>query len=105
MLRLWRQNRSRLGYCSYPSSSNTYYKVWLYTIIDSALRHKEMRQTLAHLASIPCPFIGTHTLHRTDETRTLVVDNQPVQSTPTQSRLLLPLRPVPPSSHTYPSTA
>src|SRR5260370_12234131 len=91
MLRLWRQNRSRLGYCSYPSSSNTYYNVWLYTIIDSALRHKEMRQTLAHLGSIPCPSIGTHTLQRNDETRTVVVDNQVVQFTPTEYRVLLPL--------------
>ena len=40
---------------------------------------------------IPRPPIGTHTLQRNDETRTLVVDNQVVQFTPTEYRLLLPL--------------
>jgi len=40
---------------------------------------------------ISCPQIGTHTLQRNDETRTLVVDNQVVQFTPTEYRLLLPL--------------
>ena len=40
---------------------------------------------------ISCPPIGTHTLQRNDETRTLVVDNQVVQFTPTEYRLLLPL--------------
>ena len=40
---------------------------------------------------IPCPSIGTHTLQRNDETRTVVVDNQVVQFTPTEYRLLLPL--------------
>ncbi|GEM_PF-2026612 len=40
---------------------------------------------------IPCPSVGTHTLRRNDETRTLIVDNQIVQFTPTEYRLLLPL--------------
>ena len=40
---------------------------------------------------ISCPPIGTHTLQRNDETRTLVVDSQVVQFTPTEYRLLLPL--------------
>ena len=40
---------------------------------------------------ISCPPIGTHTLQRNDGTRTLVVDNQVVQFTPTEYRLLLPL--------------
>jgi len=40
---------------------------------------------------ISCPPIGAHTLQRNDETRTLVVDNQVVQFTPTEYRLLIPL--------------
>ena len=40
---------------------------------------------------ISCLPIGAHTLQRNDETRTLVVDNQVVQFTPTEYRLLLPL--------------
>ncbi len=40
---------------------------------------------------IPCPPIGTHTLQRNDETRTVIVDNQVIQLTPTEYRLLLPL--------------
>ena len=40
---------------------------------------------------VPCPPIGTHTLQRNNATRTLVVDNQVVQFTPTEYRLLLPL--------------
>ena len=38
---------------------------------------------------IPCPPIGAHTIHRNDESRTLLVDKQVVQLTPTEYRLLL----------------
>lgn len=40
---------------------------------------------------ISCPSVGTHILQRNDETRTLIVDNQVIQFTPTEYRLLLPL--------------
>lgn len=40
---------------------------------------------------ISCSSIGTHTLQRNNETRTLIIDNQVVHFTPTEYRLLLPL--------------
>jgi DNA-binding response OmpR family regulator len=40
---------------------------------------------------IRCLPIGGHAIQRNDESRTLIVDNQIVQFTPTECRLLLPL--------------